>query len=155
MAFKSIDSSEDVNSDHAISIFFVPFSSIHIFATVFPRCDRLLPRRTTCICRLFSLESAGNTERMKHNRKASFPISLFFAAKVQRKSETAKSLAEFLVFCSYVNMSKSDEASAEQQARLIALPSRESSSALAKEREARTEQQARLIALPSRRCSSA
>ena len=98
MAFKSIDSSEDVNSDHAISIFFVPFSSIHIFATVFPRCDRLLPRRTTCICRLFSLESAGNTERMKHNRKASFPISLFFAAKVQRKYETAKSLAEFLVF---------------------------------------------------------
>ena len=34
----------------------------------------------------------------------------------------------------YVIISKSDEARAEQQARLIAMPSRESSSALAKER---------------------
>ena len=32
---------------------------------------------------------------------------MFSPAKVQRKSETAKSLAEFLVFCSYVKISKS------------------------------------------------
>ena len=49
---------------------------------------------------------------------------MFSAAKVQRKSETTKCLADFLVFCSYVKISKSDEARAEQQARLIAMPSR-------------------------------
>ena len=55
----------------------------------------------------------------------SFFISFqYFGAKVQRKSETAKCLAEFLVICSYVNKLKSDEARAEQQARLTAMPSR-------------------------------
>ena len=38
----------------------------------------------------------------------SFFISFqYFAAKVQRKSETTKCLADFLVFCSYVKISKS------------------------------------------------
>ena len=59
---------------------------------------------------------------------------MFSAAKIQRKSETTKSLAEFLVIYSYVSMSKSDEASAEQQARLIALPSRECYFSEAKDR---------------------
>ena len=50
-------------TDQAISIFFCPFSSIHILATVSPRCDFfLLPRRTTWMCRRFSVASAGNTE---------------------------------------------------------------------------------------------
>ena len=65
----------------------------------------------------------------------SFFISFqYFAAKVQRKSETAKCLAEFLVICSYVNKLKSDEARAEQQARLIAMPSRGCYFSEAKER---------------------
>ncbi len=36
-------SSSAVSSDQATSIFFSPFSSIHIFATVLPLCDFLLP----------------------------------------------------------------------------------------------------------------
>lgn len=67
-------SSAEDSSDQAISIFFSPFSSIHILATVLPLWDFLLPRFTTCMCLRFSPASAGNTESIKHNISASLPI---------------------------------------------------------------------------------
>ena len=47
---------------------------IQILATVSPRCEDLLPRRTTCMCRRFSSLSAGKTERIKRSMNASLPI---------------------------------------------------------------------------------
>ena len=67
-----------------------------------------------------------------------YHITLFIRTKKSRRawrnSETAKRLADFLVICSYVNKLKSDEARAEQQARLIAMPSRGCYFSEAKER---------------------
>ena len=75
-------SSVEFSSDHAISIFFCPFSSIQILATVLPQCERLLPLRTTWMCLRFSKASAGNTERMKHKNNASLSIySMNYMAK--------------------------------------------------------------------------
>ena len=49
----------------------------------------------------------SNDKETKKKRQSSFNVIIqYFAAKVQRKSETAKRLAEFLVFCSYVNKLK-------------------------------------------------
>ena len=71
------DSSFAFSSDQQTSIFFFPFSSIHIFATVSPQWVFLSPLRVTWMCLLFSLASAGNTDKIKQRKYISLPISSF------------------------------------------------------------------------------
>ncbi len=71
------DSSFAFSSDQQTSIFFFPFSSIHIFATVSPQWVFLSPLRVTWMCLLFSFASAGNTDKIKQRKYISLPISSF------------------------------------------------------------------------------
>ena len=101
------------HADHATSIFFCPFSSIQIFATVSPRWDFLLPLRTTWICLLFSLESAGKTERMKNSMTASFPILSY-----QCRKESFSSCAAFGDINTSYGKSRSHSSSAKSRGKL-------------------------------------